>query len=160
MRVARIAVLMTISTLAVTACGGSEKGDGGAGFSQRDLEAARQFSRVKAESPSLESLADGLTYALTHDTRHRSRTTLKRLRRAAERFRSVVPKFDDPRARRAMRAFADASSEVAATYGEIVHLIARREPATRAYVLIRELVTAVDETDAADRRLRNLEPSG
>jgi hypothetical protein len=57
-----------------------------------------------------------------------------------------------------MQAFADGSSDVASSYGRVVRFFEREETSLpKVYVMVRELEAAVDETNAADRRLSNLE---
>jgi hypothetical protein len=158
MRKSPLALLVALSLAGVAACGSSEERDEGGGFTESDRQAARQFVRLKAESPALEALPDGLITYLRRDSLAPAKKTLRQLRRAAKRFRRLVPKFDDRRARRAMQAFADGSSDVASSYGKVVRCINREESSPpKAYVALRELETAVDETNAADRRLSNLE---
>jgi hypothetical protein len=174
MRAGWMACLLVLALAAASGCGSSDEGDGGGGggFSERDRQAAQEFSDLKATSPALESLSDGLLYYARHYRLTRARSTLRKLRRSAKRFRRLVPKFDDPRARSAMTDFADGSAGVASAYAKVVGFIAqapsslrrlygsrKRLAATRRriYVTVRELDASIDETNAADRRLSNLE---
>ncbi len=60
-----------------------------------------------------------------------------------------------------MQAFADGTADVASSYGKVVGIIERKDTRlTKVYVTVRELDTAIDETNAADRRLSNLEAPG
>lgn len=150
MRRGLIASLLILSVVGASGCGDSNErgGSGVRGFSERDRKAARQFSQIQAQSPSLDSLAN----AVNSEDPDRMKTALRKLRTSAKRFQGV--EFDDPRARRAMRAFTNASSRVVSAYSEAVDYRAGGHPsASRGYVLIRELQAAVDERNEADRRL-------
>jgi hypothetical protein len=152
-----------VLALAAAGCGSSDEGDGGGGggFTERDRQAAREFVSIKASSPAVESLPDAIVYYVKHDKLTRARSTLRKLRRSARRSRRLVSKFDDRRARSAMTDFADGSAGVASAYAKLVDLIEHeRTSVKRFYVVVRELESSVDETNAADRRLSNLKAPG
>jgi hypothetical protein len=173
MRAGWTACLLVLALAAASGCGSSdEAAEAGGGFTERDRQAARDFSDLKASSPALESLSDGILYYARHFRLTRARSTLRKLRRSARRFRRLVPKFDDARARSAMTDFADGSAGVASAYAKVVGFIAQAPYSVRRlygsrkrlaavrrriYVMVRELDASIDETNAADRRLSNLE---
>lgn len=153
MRRRLITTLLILSAAGAPGCGDSGEG-GDRGFSEHDRKAARQYSRIQAQAPALESLGDAL------DLKDPGRRTalLAKLRGSAKKFRAV--KFRDPRARRAMRAFATANDRVVSAYGADVAYHARgRRSARGHYALVRELGAATDEANAADRRLTSVEPA-